>query len=786
MKLLEPRIASSHPCRLRLRIRNQRSNNKIIFRLHLYNQCFCQNTHITRSDAYTKQLPMPSTSQQPQSVHSSSCNKRHLSALAAACEFRSSGTPDKDASPCPDKNGAPMHDLPKDRPKPDASNGAPPVVVNSRKGTYKKSYSKGLDIAIAMTQPTGDREKNVKKSRVDARQSLASISPSTNGTDLVKVQDAKDDGLSRGQNGHAKPFPSHIQLTSNGVYRAPATKTNNGRTPKNNERKYVVHNYTDHSSKVPASEYESKVQQMSIVSSDRRKALDLKFIVKLHFELENIDEDDKGDIISWMSHGRSFRIHDRERFISEILPRYFNMRNGSTSCTSFMRQLHMYGFTRLTRISGPDQGSYYNELFLRGRAFLTCRIKRIKVNGKGYKHAANPLQEPNFYKMVECVNPASASTMNGAPSNGKNNDKKCTASRAKNGDISALPRERTQRQQVTQMQQQQQQLVNLGPQMQARANPNSGPSGYVNVGGQATVFTHRNQAVAAPMPQQQIIPIEAPTSMLQQHENNRTIATQRSLPFVTGPQPISVQSGINLQRNVNNVAASTNLAALATAGTAQIAGNNIANVATGLWNTSAVQQVQQVPYAALAPGSNGASNIRQVLMQPTYVYNGGGGGTTLTDASGLTLHAPAPSISLQATPQFQTTTQLATLQPTQGQTYVINGNAVQVQPTQRVLADSSHILTPLAQIGQIQQAQGGIAIDNNPQITMLRAPTHQTAVLGNQQQRVIMLNSGATTAAQPNAVLSQQGPSLQSPASLSQGGYAPSSQLSFRFGGAPR
>jgi len=665
-----------------------------------------------------------------------------------------------------------MHDQPKeiqDRPKSNLSNApnaAPPVVVSSRKGTYNKSYSKGLDIAIAMTQPTGDREKKAKKSRVAARQSLASISPSDNGTNLAKVQDAK-------------PFPSHIQLTSNGVYRAPAAKNNNGRTPKNNERKYVVHNYDDHSNEIPISEYESKVQQTSIVSSDRRKALDLKFIVKLHFELENIDEDDKGDIIGWMSHGRSFRIHDRERFISEILPTYFNMRNGSTSCTSFMRQLHMYGFTRLTRISGPDQGSYYNELFLRGKAFLTCRIKRIKVNGKGYKHAANPLQEPNFYKMVECVNPASASTMNGAPLNGKANDRKCGASHTKNEDISALPRERTQRQQVTQMQQQhqQQQLINLGPQMQARANPNVGRTGYINMGGQAPVLTHRNQAVAAPMPQQQIIPIEAQTPMLQQYENNRNIATQRSLPFVTGPQSILSQSGINVQSNINNVAASTNLAALANAGTAQIAGNNIANVATGLWNTSAVQQVQQVPYAALTPGSNGTSNIRQVLMQPAYIYNAGGGGTTLTDASGLTL---------QATPQFQATTQLATLQPTQGQTYVINGNTVQVQPTQRVLADQSHILTPLAQIGQFQQAQGGIAIDNNPQIAMLRALTHQTAVLGNQQQRVIMLNSGAMSAAQLNAVLSQQGPSLQSAASLPQGAYAPSSQVSFRFGGAPR
>ena len=187
-----------------------------------------------------------------------------------------------------------------------------------------------------------------------------------------------------------------------------SSKRDGGRTPKNNQRKYVTHDYEDYFNARIETEYERKVQEMSVVSVDRRKALDLKFIVKLHFELENIEEDQKSDVMGWMPHGRSFRIHDRERFIGEILPKYFGMNNGNTSCTSFMRQLHMYGFTRLTRISGPDQGSYYNELFLRGKAFLTCRIKRVKVNGKGYKHSANPSAEPCFYNKIlykECKAP---------------------------------------------------------------------------------------------------------------------------------------------------------------------------------------------------------------------------------------------------------------------------------------------------------------------------------------------------------------------------------------------
>lgn len=47
-------------------------------------------------------------------------------------------------------------------------------------------------------------------------------------------------------------------------------------------------------------------------------------------------------------------------------------------------------------------GSYYHELFIRGRPDLCRRMVRTRVKGNGMKAASNPQNEPNFYAMEEC------------------------------------------------------------------------------------------------------------------------------------------------------------------------------------------------------------------------------------------------------------------------------------------------------------------------------------------------------------------------------------------------
>jgi hypothetical protein len=104
------------------------------------------------------------------------------------------------------------------------------------------------------------------------------------------------------------------------------------------------------------------------------------FPVKLHMILSNPEYE---DIITWLPHGRSWRILQQKAFEERVIPRYF--RHGQYS--SFSRQVNGWGFRRVTQ--GPDYGSYYNELFLRGMAHLCEKMTRLSC--KAYVPA------PDFY-----------------------------------------------------------------------------------------------------------------------------------------------------------------------------------------------------------------------------------------------------------------------------------------------------------------------------------------------------------------------------------------------------
>ena len=108
--------------------------------------------------------------------------------------------------------------------------------------------------------------------------------------------------------------------------------------------------------------------------------------------MDVLDRHDLSDIITWMPHGRSFRVKQPKLFASDILPRFFKQ----TKYLSFTRQLNLWGFKRISK--GIDGGAYYHELFLRGRPYLAMRLKRQKIKGTGMKLTPNPKGEPNFYE----------------------------------------------------------------------------------------------------------------------------------------------------------------------------------------------------------------------------------------------------------------------------------------------------------------------------------------------------------------------------------------------------
>lgn len=99
------------------------------------------------------------------------------------------------------------------------------------------------------------------------------------------------------------------------------------------------------------------------------------FPVKLQIILKVTEILGQQHIISWLPHGRSFMIHRPREFEEKIMGEFFKQ----TKLSSFKRQLNLYDFNRVTR--GTDCGSYYHEMFLRGKPLLAKRMIRRKIKG---------------------------------------------------------------------------------------------------------------------------------------------------------------------------------------------------------------------------------------------------------------------------------------------------------------------------------------------------------------------------------------------------------------------
>ncbi|XP_077542083.1 uncharacterized protein LOC144154876 isoform X1 [Haemaphysalis longicornis] len=115
------------------------------------------------------------------------------------------------------------------------------------------------------------------------------------------------------------------------------------------------------------------------------------FLVKLW----KLVEDEKcNNLISWSSNGQSFIIHNQTQFAKELLPLYFKHNN----MASFIRQLNMYGFRKVTNIdqglrSDREEIEFFHNFFIRGQECLLEFIKRKVPSGRGGGSAAGGPEE---------------------------------------------------------------------------------------------------------------------------------------------------------------------------------------------------------------------------------------------------------------------------------------------------------------------------------------------------------------------------------------------------------
>lgn len=112
----------------------------------------------------------------------------------------------------------------------------------------------------------------------------------------------------------------------------------------------------------------ARKEEKKKVRKEEKKAI-ASFPKKLYAILQKED----ASIVSWLTKGDAFTVRDNDRFVTDILPRYFK----SNKIRSFQRQLNRYGFSRITK--GPDSGAYRHDWFQRDKPELHHQMKSSTV-----------------------------------------------------------------------------------------------------------------------------------------------------------------------------------------------------------------------------------------------------------------------------------------------------------------------------------------------------------------------------------------------------------------------
>ena len=154
------------------------------------------------------------------------------------------------------------------------------------------------------------------------------------------------------------------------------------RTHEESDRKYAYHDYAFYQ------------DDLGVCDAKPQGSKNL-FPYKLN---EILSKKEFSHIISWLDHGRSFKIWDSALLERNVLPLFFE----SANYNSFVRLLNAWQFRRIISRSSRsedankcDLNSYYHELFLRNRPNLLKYMQRLpRYNGR--KLPLDDKGEPNF------------------------------------------------------------------------------------------------------------------------------------------------------------------------------------------------------------------------------------------------------------------------------------------------------------------------------------------------------------------------------------------------------
>lgn len=109
--------------------------------------------------------------------------------------------------------------------------------------------------------------------------------------------------------------------------------------------------------------------------------------------LEYADRNNLSSIVSWVPNGRAFKVHNEEKFMTEIAGLFFR----ATKIRSIYRQLYFWSFRRIA--TGVNRDAWFHESFVRDRPvdmlrFVRSKIKTDKGTATGpYSCTKQPAQE---------------------------------------------------------------------------------------------------------------------------------------------------------------------------------------------------------------------------------------------------------------------------------------------------------------------------------------------------------------------------------------------------------
>eukprot|EP00980_Cylindrotheca_fusiformis_P028958 scaffold22680_cov107-Cylindrotheca_fusiformis.AAC.27 len=98
----------------------------------------------------------------------------------------------------------------------------------------------------------------------------------------------------------------------------------------------------------------------------------MQFPWKVYAMLDDSEAEGYDNIVSWDG-DNGFKVHDKNAFVTKIVPRYFSQ----TKYRSFTRLLNMWGYERIR--NGPRKGAYVHKYLCRGQMHLCNNMKCEKI-----------------------------------------------------------------------------------------------------------------------------------------------------------------------------------------------------------------------------------------------------------------------------------------------------------------------------------------------------------------------------------------------------------------------